>query len=136
MANVTNSQVLENGHRNYTLKITGVLDTSDVALADLIDTTAAGFQTGNRPEGNPTGLQISEIEYDIDDTLAVELYWDANTDVLAAALVGRGELYFEPAMQNNSGAGKTGKLLYKTQGWSASSILRYTIILRCRKVYS
>jgi len=136
MANVTSIQVLENGHRNYTVKVTGILDTSDVAITDLIDTTAAGFQTGNRPEGNPTSIQITEIEYDIEDSLSVYLYWDATADQLAAALTGRGELCFNPAMQNNAGAGKTGKLQYQTQGWAASAVLSFVVTVYCHKVYN
>ena len=136
MANVTSILVLENGHRNYTVKVTGILDTSDVAITDLVDTTAAGFQTGNRPEGNPTGLQITEVEYDIEDSLAVNLYWDATADQLALSLVGRGELEFNPAMQNNAGAGKTGKLQYSTTGWAASAVLSFNVVLYCHKIYS
>jgi len=136
MANVTSIQVLENGHRNYVVKVTGILDTSDVTITDLIDTTAAGFQTGNRPEGNPTGIQICEVEYDIEDSLAVNLYWDATADQLALSLVGRGELYFKPAMQNNAGAGKTGKLQYSTTGWAASAVLSFNVTLYCHKTYS
>lgn len=136
MANITSIQVLENGHRNYTVKLTGILDTADVGVTDLIDTTAAGFQTGNKPEGNPYTVQIAEVEYDIEDSLAVNLWWDATSDQLAVSLVGRGELEFNPAMQNNAGAGKTGKLQYSTTGWAASAVLSFNVTLYCKKAYS
>lgn len=136
MANITNTQVIENGHRNYTIKATGILDTSDLTVTDLIDTTAAGFKTGNRPEGDPYTVQITKVEYDIEDSLTVNIYWDATADVLALSLVGRGCLEFNPPMQNNAGAGKTGKVQYLTQGWAASAVLSYNVILYCKKVYT
>ena len=136
MANVTTIEVLENGHRNYTVKASGLLDTSDVSIADLIDTTAAGFKTGNRPEGDPTSVSIKRIEFEIEDSLSVYLYWDATADVLIAPLVARGFLDFNPPLKNSGGAGKTGKVQYQTQGWVAAAVLSYSVTLYCIKVYN
>lgn len=137
MANVTSIQVLENGGTRYVVKVTGILDTSDVAITDLIDTTAAGFQPSNLGrETAPTTVAINRIEYDIEDSLAVNLYWDATADQLATSLVGRGKLKFDPPMNNNAGAGKTGKLQYSTQGWVASAILSFNVTVYCIKTVS
>ncbi len=137
MANVTSIQVLENGGRNYVVKVTGILDTSDVAITDLIDTTAASFKPSNLGvEAVPTTVAIKKIEYDIEDSLAVNLYWDATADQLMTSLVGRGKLKFDPPMNNNAGAGKTGKLQYSTTGWVASAVLSFTVTLYCIKTVS
>lgn len=134
MANVTSIQVLENGARNYVVKVTGILDTSDVAITDLIDTTAAGFRPSNLGrEDVPTTVAIKRVEYDIEDSLSVYIYWDATADQLALPLVGRGRLKFDPPMNNNAGAGKTGKVQYSTQGWVASAVLSFTVTLYCIK---
>lgn len=137
MANVTSIQVLENGGRNYVVKVSGILDTSDVGITDLIDTTAASFKPSNL--GNevvPTTVAIREVEFTIEDSLTVNLYWDATADQLALSLVGRGELEFDPPMNNNAGAGKTGKLQYSTQGWVASAVLSFNVLLKCIKTVS
>lgn len=137
MANVTSIQVLENGGRNYVVKLTGILDTADIGVTDLIDTTAAAFLPSNL--GNevvPTTVAIKEVMFDIEDSLAVNLFWDATADQLALSLVGRGKLKFDPPMNNNAGAGKTGKLQYSTVGWAASAVLSFSLVLKCIKTVS
>lgn len=137
MANVVNLQVLENGPKWYIVKGVGILDTSDFAIADLIDTTAAAFNAGfNTPGQTPYTVRVKEIEYAIEDGLAINLFWDATADVLMASLTGRGELCFDPAMENNAGAGKTGKVQYSSSGWSASGVMSYNFVFKSIKAFS
>lgn len=136
MANSVNTQVLENGVRNYVIRAYGILDTADIGSTTLIDTTAAAFQTGNlNYSGNPYTVKVAEVEFAIEDGLSVNFFWDATTPKLIGSYVGRGEQNYCPPAENNAGAGKTGKVLYLTTGWSASAVLSYDVTLFCIKAY-
>ena len=134
MANVTSIQILQDGPRNLVVKLTGILDTSDVSLATLVDVaTLSAITDGGQLA---TRIIIDKISYNIEAGLAVNLYWDATTDVLAASLVNSGDdLYAQKygGLWNNSGTGITGNLLYSTQGWSAGATLSFNLVLECRK---
>ena len=81
MANAVNTQVLVDGPRNSVIKITGVLDTSDVAAVKVIDLTTMVPQ--------PTAVRIDHIDYSIVNNLEVRLLWDATTPVDILPLAGR-----------------------------------------------
>lgn len=111
MANSLTSQILLDGHRNAIVSVVAVLDTSDLAATDIVD--PASFSPV------PTQFRIDKIQYSITDQLSVQLLWDATSDVVAQALAGRGCVEFRDVggLQNNAGAGKTGKIQIKTTGW-------------------
>lgn len=133
MANSVTTQVIEDGPRNYVLKVNMLLDTSDVAVTDLI--TPSGLSALGDINGACSRVSIQRIVYDIEDTLTVNLYWDATADVPIARLVGRGEIDQTrfSGMPNNAGAGVTGKVQYDTQGWSAAAILAATFTIHATK---
>lgn len=134
MANVTAIQILQDGPRNLVVKLTGILDTSDVSLSTLIDVaTLSAITDGGQL---PTRVIIDKVSYNIEAGLAVNLYWDATTDVLIDSFVNSGDdLYAQSygGLWNNSGTGITGNVLYSTQGWSAGATLSFNLILECRK---
>ena len=104
MANQVNTQVLIDGHRNAVVKITGVLDTSNVASTIIID--PANFDL------KPTGFRIDHIDYSISDPLEVRLLWDGTPQLDILPIAGRGRMSFWNfgGLQNNAGAGKTGNI--------------------------
>lgn len=115
MANVFTVQTLQDGPRNVILNVEGVLDTSNLAVTDVVDPTTL----------NPvaTALRIDQVDYSITDQLGVQLLWDATADVTALALAGRGNNTYqkEGGLQNNAGAGKTGKIQIVTTGWASGT---------------
>lgn len=127
MANVQNIQLLRDGYRNVVAKITGALDTSNLALSTLIDPATLSPIA--------TGLRIDKIEYSIADQISVHLYWDATVDDLIMNLDGRGEIEARSygGLTNPKSAGSTGAILMLTTGW-ASGIQDYTIILEMVKM--
>jgi len=133
MANSVTTQVIEDGPRNYVLKVNMLLDTSDVSITDLI--TPSGLSALGDINGACSRVSIYRIVYDVEDSLTVNLYWDATTDVPIARLVGRGILDQKKfgGMPNNGGAGVTGKVQYDTQGWSASAVLAATFTIHAVK---
>jgi hypothetical protein len=138
MANVTSIQILEDGDRNVIAKLVGKLDTSNVSLTTLLDpATLTSVNTSGLNPQKASTLAIETVTFDIEDGLAVNLYWDATTDVTIWRFVGRGFVMGEPIgfLQNNSGAGVTGKVLYDTDGYSSGS-LSFSLLIECIKQWS
>jgi len=122
------------GPRNLVVRLTGVLDTSDVTATSLV--TLASLSTLGGTNGSPTRLIVDKISYNVESPLSVHLAWDATADVTFASLVNSGdELEFGKfgGLYNTEAAGATGAIMYSTQGWSAAAILSFNVILEMRK---
>jgi hypothetical protein len=126
MANARTEQIIIDGDRNVVVKCTGVLDTSNLAVVDIV------LPSGLAPI--PTLLRIDHIDYSISDQLEVQLFWKATADVLILPLAGRGRLSFWNfgGLQNNAGAGVDGTIRLSTTGW-ASGVQTYSIVLELVK---
>lgn len=136
MANAFTTQVLEQGPRNYVIKLTGVLDTSDLSATTAIDPST--FVDNDTDPGikTATTVRIDHIDYSISDQIEVQLQWDATSPTVIMPLAGRGRLSFWNfgGIQNNAGSGKTGKVLVKTTGWTSGTQV-FSVVLECVKVY-
>ncbi len=134
MANSTSIQILQDGPRNVIIKFEGVLDTSDLASTVVVDPATLSLMdaANNRLASK---LAIKKITYNVEDTLSVNLFWDATTPVRIEEIVGRGKMDFirSQPLQNNGGAGVTGKITATTQGWVASAIVSFSLILELIK---
>ena len=138
MANSVQIQTLVDSERNLVVKLVGILDTSNVSLATLIDPAllASVNSTGLNSQ-KPTKVAIKKVTYDVEDGLAVNLYWDATADVPIWRFVGRGFVMGEQVgfLQNNAGTGVNGKVLYDTDGYSSGS-LSFSLLIECIKQWS
>jgi hypothetical protein len=130
MANSVTTQVLEDGDKNVVVNVVGLLDTSDYAAATLLDPATL---TTRIPPANR--LAFVKAEFAVEDTLTVNLLWDATADVLFQTMMGRGELDWRSVggIPNNAGAGVTGIVNLSTQGWSGGAILAFTLRLWFKK---
>lgn len=138
MANVTSIQILEDGDRNVIVKLTGKLDTSNVASTTLLDpATLASVNASTMSPQKASTLAIESVIFDIEDGLTVNLYWDATTPVPVWYFSGRDKMNaeFTGFLQNNAGAGKTGKILYDTAGWTAGT-KSFSLVIQCIKQWS
>lgn len=138
MANSVQIQTLVDSERNLVVKLVGILDTSNVSLATLIDpATIAAVNASGLSSQQPTKVAIKKVTYTVEDGLAVNLYWDATADVPIWRFVGRGKVMGEQIgfLQNNAGAGITGKVLYDTDGYSSGS-LSFSLLIECIKQLS
>jgi hypothetical protein len=126
MANSLQTQIITDGPRNATVKITGVLDTGDQALTNIINVANFSF--------SPKTFRIYHLDYSISDQLEVQLLWQATTDVVILPLAGRGRMSFVDfgGLVNNSGAGTTGGIDLKTTGWT-SGVQVFSIVLELVK---
>lgn len=137
MANSVVTQILADGPRNTIVKVTGLLDTSDLAVQDLVDPAARSSMRPGGPVGsnfNASQYAIKAIYWDVEDGLEVRLWWDATADVLAKVLVGREDMDYTQIgfLQNDAGAGKTGKVQISTEGWTAGT-RSFTVIVHLIK---
>ena len=139
MANINSVQILEDGDRNVLVKVIGKLDTSDLALTTLVDpATLASVNASGLNSQKANTLAIESVVFDIEDGLVVNLYWDADTDVPIWYFSGRDKMNMEFTgfLQNNAGTGKTGKILYSTNGYSVGKVLSYSLVLSLIKQWT
>lgn len=134
MANSVNIQTILDGPRNCVVKVEGILDTSDLSPQTLVD---PALLTGMDNTGTVKALdlQVGRVQYNVEDLLEVRLSWDATTATRLAEFTGRGTEKYERfgRLTNNSGAGRTGKILIATEGWSAGKVLSFTLIIELVK---
>ena len=123
MANIVEIQNLIDGPRNLVVKVAAILDTSDLALTDLA-VPSARSDIGPFAGMKASRFRIDKIEYDIEDTLAMNLFWVAGPNQLIWSLAGRGIIDAWPygGLQNTAG-GATGAIQFNTAGWAASGVL-------------
>lgn len=134
MANQISTQILVDGPRNLVVRLTGVLDTADVTATSLV--TLANLSAVDTAGSAPTRLIVDKISYNVEAGLAVNLAWDATTDVTFASLVNSGDdLEFKKfgGLYNTEASGVTGAIMYSTQGWSAGATLSFNVVLEMRK---
>ena len=132
MANSTTIQTLVDGPRNKILKLDGLLDTSDQGSTIIVDPATLSDYNINGVKA--TKLRINKINFDVEDGLDVELFWDASSPVRIGNFVGRGKVdaWRYGGIVNNA-TSPTGKITLQTQGWSTGAILSYTIVLELVK---
>ena len=122
MANITDIQTIIDGPRNVTIKVVGILDTSNLSGVVIADpATMTDFDINGV---KATQLRIDTLEYDVQDGLTATLYWDADTPVPIWTALGRGEVELKhlSGLINNAGAGKNGKITLSTSGYSTGTV--------------
>lgn len=132
MANGTTIQILSDGPLSTVAKFEGVLDTSDLSLMTVLDPAIQYLD----PANPATQYRVDALEWSVGNPLSLRLLWDASTDVNMINLTWSGRLpklgRNYGGLQNNSGAGKTGKILALTTGYS-SGTLEFTVIIHAVK---
>jgi hypothetical protein len=134
MADAVATQILFDGERKAIMKFTDLSDgTGEVKVAKVIPANL------NKSSFNKAcdGVTITKI-YAMTHGMEVELYWDATTDVLITVIPQNTNYVADyesfGGLWDNSGAGKTGQVLFSTLDASAGDT--YTIILEMVKSYA
>ena len=128
MANITATQILVDGPRNTVVLCTGILDTSNVASAMILDvSTLAGTPA-------PTDLTIDKLWWSVASPLQLLLWWDATTDDVFATLVDHGHLDYTcfGGLKNPRSAGWTGDVMLSTLGYTAGTV-SYSVVVHATK---
>lgn len=138
MANITSIQILEDGDRNVVAKLIGKLDTANATLATLLDpATLASVNASGLNSQKAVSLAIETVTFDIEDGIVLRLWWDATADEPIWYFSGRDKMNMEftTFLQNNAGAGKTGKILYDTDGYT-SGTKYFSMTIQCIKQWT
>lgn len=118
MANALTTQITTDGPRSGTVKVTGVLDTSNQAYTVIVD--PASYSP------SPDTFRIFHLDYSISDQIEVQLFWDATApQLIIMPLAGRGRMSFVDfgGLSNNATGllGYTGKIGMKTTGYTSGT---------------
>ncbi len=124
MADAVTTQIISESSGKIVVKFTNISDGTGEAAVAKVDVSAL------TPAA--TSVTIERIQW-WTSGMAVNLLWDATTDVLIFRLPDGsfGDYVFSPPIPNNGGAGVTGDILFTTVGHTAGD--SYTVILTLRK---
>lgn len=136
MADAITNQILVDGQKEVVMLFTNTSDgTGESAILKVdvstLSTNSQGYTC--------TGVRIDRITASTYG-MAVQLLWDATTDVTAFVIGGDQFVDTGPVcdgfapIPNNSGAGKTGDILFTTKGATANDT--YSIMLFMTKFYA
>lgn len=120
-------QTIVDGARNCVVKATFISGGTDQTITKIVDVTLL-----HPPAG--TSLKVRKIDYNIQPSGLVRLYWDAPpTPVDMLDLTGFDNIDFRHfgGLTNNGGGNATGSILISTQGFTIGS--NYTIVLEMIK---
>lgn len=133
MAKDIKVQVLNDGYRNTTVKISGYVNADDYTNQSIID---AATLTQVDAQGSKAGsLRVTRINYDIEDALQVDLIWGGATPATLWNATGRGEMEGRDfgGITNNATTPNQTILLTTTGGGTATSNLSFSIVLEIVK---
>lgn len=129
-------QIMLDGPRNAVVKLTGVLDTSDVVVVSAI---ALQDFTNNDTRQTLVGFRVDEVEFSISDGIQLLLAWDGLSPQQIFALSGRGciegERYggFTPDQTRD---GYNGNINLTSTGFVPGSIKNFTVVVELVKLYT
>ena len=128
MDDTVNTDVQNNGNRNYTVHLQNKSDgTGESAVTKVdISTLSAG------PDGvtTPVSLSLKSVQYDIGGFSSVQLFWDATTDDEMLTLsAGQGFLDFTDIghLKDPRSTGYTGDVKLTTVGAAADATYDITL---------
>lgn len=137
--NVLERQIVEEGPRNAVVKLTGILDTSDINESPAI--SVSDFTNNETfPVGKLVGFRVDHLAYSIGDGIEVQLAWNSANPQQMLPIAGRGKIDvmcdggFVP---DNTRPGYDGSINLTTTGWNPSAPAQnFTVFLRLVKLYS
>lgn len=134
MANVTSTQITEEGPRNLVVKFTGVLDTADISINPILALTDTH---NNEKIATLAGFGIQNARWSISGPLILQLAWVSTTPQQALEMSTFGHIKAEPYggwNPNQGAAGYTGAFRLTSTGWAGTVI--YTVVLELQKLYT
>lgn len=138
MAFALATQILQDGPRNTTAKVTGDMAPASypTGVTVLDPALLTDMNPGMSGAHLASNLRIDHIDYSISDGTIVQLIWDATTPVVICELFGRGKLEAKHfgGYINNAGAGVTGKILITAIAAGTATPTEASIFLVLRTV--
>jgi hypothetical protein len=126
-------QILNDGYRNTTLKITGFVNAGDITNYTVLDPSLLSQIDAQGTLAKT--VRIKRINFDIQDGIQVDLIWDGATPTLLWECTGRGEIKAGPfgGITDNATT-PTGKILLTTIGGATTALnTSFVIVLEIVK---
>lgn len=138
MANVIQKDVLENGARNAHIKLTGVLDTTDISWTPAVSVDDFPPIPGAERDGKLIGFRIDHVTYSIGEQLEMLLSYNGNSPEQIAPLANRaGRLdfaHFGGITPDQTNPGFDGNINLASTGYMTDK-QNFTITLEMVKLY-
>jgi hypothetical protein len=120
--NAYTEQVLEDGARNYIVKLTAVLDTADQPMTTVVKPADCAVY-------KPTLFRIDHIDFTISDGIEVQLWWEGTPDAIILPMAGRNKFnYNDLGGLINNASSPTGGIRIKTTGYTTETQV-YSVLL-------
>lgn len=135
MANKVERQILLDGPRNAIVKLTGVLDTTDVAETPAF--ALLDFQN-NDPALKFVGFRPERVEYSIGSGIEILLEWNSANPQQITPLAGRGKIdgsWHGGWAPDRTRAGYDGSINLKTSGFMTGK-QNFALTIEMAKVYT
>lgn len=135
MANTLERQITLDGYRNVVVKLTGVIDTSDVivmpalSLSDLVT---------NEQRLTLWGLRANAVTWSLSDGLEIAIEWNGTVPQQMWQLSGRGKACADGYGGYNPDplrTGYDGSINLRTMAYGAGTISNYMVLLEFVKLY-
>lgn len=132
--NILDSKVLSDGYKHVTIKLSGVLDTSDVAEFPAVELDAL---SGGSPTQTLVGLKVSRMDWSVSNGLQILLNWDSLQPQQIFPVAGQGEVCFPGGLQPDMTRPEyNGNITLATQGFTVDSVNTFSILLTLEKKFS
>ena len=133
MAKDIKVQILNDGYRNTTIKISGYVNAEDYTNQSIVD--AATLSQVNAEGSKAGSLRVTRINYDVEDALQVDLIWGGGTPATLWHSTGRGEMEGRDfgGITNNATTPNQTILLTTVGGATATTNLAFSIVLEIVK---
>ncbi len=135
MANSLGIKILQEGPRNAIVKLTGILDSSDITAASVI---ALSDFTNNDQNLYLTGFRVDFIEFSMTNGIEINLFWNSNNPEQITPLAGRGKFggrNYGGITPDSTRAGYDGSITLSTTGFTVGIPANFTVILEMVKLY-
>jgi hypothetical protein len=136
MSNVLDKQILEEGPRNAVVKLTGVLDTSNMSEVPAI--RLADFVNNDANAGTLVGLRVDAVMYSMGMNIDLLLSWNGATPQQIMPLAGRGKIDVTGdggMLPNQLNSGYDGSINLYSTGYVPGTVQNFTVLLRLIKLY-
>lgn len=136
MANQVEKQIIEEGPRNAVVKVTGVLDTSDINLVSFI--SATDFSNNDAHGLRLVGFRLDAVIYSVGQVLDIILAWNGSVPQLIVPLARSGKIDatadggFVP---DQTKGGYDGSINISSKQFPAGTTQVFSLLIRLVKLY-
>lgn len=135
MANQFQKTILEEGPRNAIVRLSALLDTSDLSWVSAVQ--LSDF-TNNEPQQRLVGLRLNEVEFSVSEPTVALLAWNAASPQTMVTMAQSGEFDFckrGGLLPDQTRSGYDGSINLTTTGFFPGTPSGISVLLMLVKLY-